>query len=66
MRTINALITTTKIRPPEYRWCDEETPFENSIRFKQLMVDSFFMYSLIWAFGSFLTRDAKVEFNVWI
>ena len=40
--------------------------FESSIRFKNKWIDSFFIYSLIWAFGSVLTEPAKREFSNWL
>lgn len=62
----NSLLSITKIRPPDYNWCDEEPIFEQSIANKQLWVDSFFLYALVWAFGSILTNKAKYEFDRWL
>ena len=62
----NTLGATVKVKSPEYKWSEEEILFENSIRHKELWVDSFFIYAIIWAFGSILTEHAKVEFDRWI
>ena len=62
----NTLLSTVKIRPPEYRWCDDESLFENSIKHKQLWIDSFFIFALIWAFGSLLSSEGKTMFDKWL
>ena len=56
----------TKLRPPDYRWVDEEATFENSVQHKELFVDSCFLYALIWTFGSVLTQEVKYEFDTWL
>ena len=65
-KQFNSLLSQTKVRPPDYRWCDEEPIFEASISQKQLWIDSFFIYSLIWAFGSILTHRARQDFDRWL
>ena len=62
----NTIVSTDKVRPPDYRWCDEEAALENSLRHKQLWVDSFFVYALVWGFGSLLTPEAKFDFDRWL
>ena len=59
--TNNAIVSShltsqIKIRPPDYRWCEDEQQFENSIRFKKLWVDSFFVLAVIWSVGSLLNE----------
>ena len=54
------------MKAPDYRWCDEEALFFNSIKNKSLWVDSFFMYAIIWAFGSILNKESKQEFDHWL
>lgn len=48
------LTNQLKMKPPDYRWCEDESLFEDSIRHKKLWVDSFFMLAIIWSFGSLL------------
>ena len=62
----NTLLSTVKIRPPEYRWCDDDLLFESSIKYKQLWIDSFFIFALIWAFGSLLNSEGKTVFDKWL
>ena len=38
--------------------------FEASIKGLATWVDSFFIYAMIWAFGSILTDEAKKEFDI--
>ena len=54
------------IKPPDsgYHW--SENQMEQSVLNKNEWIDSMFIFSLIWAFGSILTNDAKVEFNKWL
>lgn len=49
-------MSQTKVRPPEYRWSEDDLLLENSIKHKELWVDSFFIFALIWAFGALLTK----------
>ena len=58
--------TPLKIRskPPEVRFAEHEELFEASLKNMPLWIDSMFVYSLIWAFGSILTLDAKKEFDI--
>ena len=56
-----------RVKPPEHRFADNGEPlFEASIRKKELWIDCFFIYSLIWAFGSVLTETAKKGFSNWL
>ena len=64
--TANSVISQAKVKSPEYKWTEDEALFESSIRFKKLWIDSFFIYALIWAFGSILTDAAKNDFNKWL
>lgn len=43
-----------KIRPPEHTFVDNDVLFELSIKNKNYWIDAFFIYSLVWAFGSLL------------
>ena len=40
--------------------------FEQSVRLKNYWIDCFFLYSMIWAFGSVLTCEARRQFNTWL
>ena len=40
--------------------------FESSIKHKQLWIDSFFIFALIWAFGSLLSSEGKILFDKWL
>lgn len=40
--------------------------FENSLKHMQLWVDSFFLYAMIWAFGSMLTYEGRNLFDKWL
>lgn len=55
-----------KIKVPDYKWCEEEITFENSVRYKALWVDSLFILAIIWTFGSIMTDEAKPEFDKWL
>ena len=55
-----------KVRQPEHKYFEADFTFEQSIRNKNLWVDSFFLYSLVWAFGSLLNEKARREFNTWL
>ena len=56
-----------KIKPSEHRFADNgEQMFEVATRCKAKWIDAFFLYSMIWAFGSILTENAKREFSNWL
>ena len=55
-----------KIKVPDYRWVEEEAAFENSIRNKDLWIDSMFIQALIWTFGSIMTVETKADFDKWL
>ena len=54
------------MRPPEHTFIENDFLFEQSVRHKNMWIDSFFLYSLIWAFGSILTDEARRHFNTWL
>ena len=56
----------TKIRPPDHCFVENDLLFELSIKNKNFWIDSFFLYSLVWAFGSLLNEGGRKEFNVWL
>ena len=56
----------SKMKTPNYNWVESETLIEFSIKFKDQWVDSFFIFALVWSFGSILNEDAKRQFDVWI
>ena len=45
---------------------ENDTTFEQSLLKKNAWIDSFFLYSLTWAFGSILTEKARKHFNTWL
>ena len=55
-----------KIRPPEHTFVDNDVLFELSIKNKNYWIDAFFLYSLVWAFGSLLNEQGRKEFNLWL
>ena len=55
-----------KSRPPELRFAQTEELFEASLKHMPHWIDSMFIYSVIWAFGSILTEEAKKEFEIHI
>ena len=56
-----------KVKPSEHRFADNgEQMFEVATRCKGKWIDAFFLYSMIWAFGSILTENAKREFSNWL
>ena len=59
-------IERPKVKVPDYKWSEDDKSFENSIRYKNLWVDSLFIYALVWSFGSILTDKAKQEFDRWL
>ena len=48
------------------KFADLEKSFEASITNMSHWMDCFFIYSMIWAFGSILTDEAKIEFDIHI
>ena len=54
------------MRPPEHTFIENDFLFEQSVRHKNMWIDSFFLYSLIWAFGSIVTDKARRHFNTWL
>ena len=63
---VNTLVATTKIKAPDYKWADDETMLENSVKYKEYWVDHFFLCALIWTFGSIFNEATKVEFEKWL
>ena len=59
-------MSDAKVKPPDYRWAEEDNLFEDSLKYKKLWIDSFFVYALVWAFGSLLTLESKNEFDKYI
>ena len=55
-----------RLRPPEHSFIENDFLFEQSVRHKNMWIDSFFLYSLTWAFGSILTEEARRHFNTWL
>lgn len=55
-----------KVRPPEHTFVEVEALFEASLKNKNLWIDSFFLYSMVWAFGSLLNDAGRREFNSWL
>lgn len=55
-----------KIRPPEHSFVENDLLFELSIKNKNYWIDAFFLYSLVWAFGSILSEQGRREFNTWL
>ena len=55
-----------KVRPPEHTFVEVEPLFEASLKSKNAWIDSFFLYSLVWAFGSLLNDAGRREFNAWL
>ena len=55
-----------KMKVPDYKWCEEDTLFEHSIRNKDLWVDSLFIFAIIWTFGSVMTDETKPLFDFWL
>ena len=54
------------IRPSEFRFCELDHLVEQSIRSKDLWIDCFFVYALVWSFGSILKEEARAEFNDYV
>ena len=52
-----------RCRPPELNFAENDTLFEASLKHMANWLDSMFLYSMIWAFGSILTDEAKAEFE---
>ena len=55
-----------RLKPPENNFVENDFLFEQSVRNKNYWIDCFFLYSLIWAFGSILTDEARRHFNTWL
>ena len=55
-----------KVKQPEHTFVDYESTFDESVRRKNIWIDCFFLYSLIWSFGSVMTEQARKYFNTWL
>ena len=55
-----------RCRPPELAFAENEALFEASIKHMPKWLDSMFLYSMIWAFGSILTVEARAEFTTYL
>ena len=55
-KTVNTLVSQTKIKSPDYRWAEDETLFESSIKLKEFWIDHFFLCAIIWTFSSILNE----------
>ena len=55
-----------RIKPPEHSFLENDFTFEQSIKQRNKWIDCFFLYSLVWAFGSILNEKARHHFNTWL
>jgi hypothetical protein len=51
---------------PKQTFADSDQGFIDSIRLKRYWIHSFFLFSVIWSFGSILKDEYKGEFEDWI
>ena len=56
----------SKCKPPELKFAENDTLFEASLKNMPHWIDCMFLYSMIWAFGSILTEEAKKEFELYL
>jgi hypothetical protein len=54
------------MKVPNYNWVESDTMIEQSIKHKDEWVDAFFIFALVWSFGSILNESAKKKFDLWI
>lgn len=55
-----------RIKPPEHSWIENDVLFEQSLKTKNLWIDSFLIYAIVWSFGSHLNEAARSEFDTFV
>ena len=55
-----------RCRPPDLTFAENEVLFEASLKHMPKWLDSMFLYSMIWAFGSILTVEGRAEFSAYL